>query len=231
MEGFPFLVEGKLTKQEIDIYMDQDKIASMNTTANMSLTVPPASAVKNTSDQEIQLCFGFPDAQSPKSYGINNDPRKLGYHFSNIVLDEIDPFLLPLEISFEKNQSHKSIRKSGWSKPESNATWTDGKIATLQIPLQETDKELIIEFSAKPFLSSGKVDSQPVIIRANGNNIGELIIDHSGEYSVIIPNKYLSDIVNIELMIPNATSPYEQGVSNDTRTLGIAVHWIRLSEK
>jgi len=85
--------------------------------------------------------------------------------------------------------------------------------------------------SARPFIVPGELNDQKLIIQANNKLIKEFVIRETGVYSVTIPAQDISDMLEISLLTPNATSPSSLGISQDKRSLGIALSWIRLRQQ
>jgi len=149
---------------------------------------------------------------------------------SNISINEMEHLSLPLEIQFSKNspQPPKQIQFQGFSSAGLESTWIDGKEATIKIPVHKSGGEIILEFSAKPFIVPDKLNNQKLIVQANNQLIKEFVIGESGVYSVTIPAQDISEMLEISLLTPNATSPFSLGISQDKRSLGIALQWIKL---
>jgi hypothetical protein len=86
-EAFPFLVDGKLDDQRMNVYVDGELISSFSKDSVLESMISKSLAEQFTEDKRIELCFQFPDSiKSPKDYGFNNDSRHLGYGFRSIVI-------------------------------------------------------------------------------------------------------------------------------------------------
>lgn len=118
----------------------------------------------------------------------------------------------------------------GWSAPEEGFTWTSGEKASLILPLEETEADLIFTLTASPFLAAGQIERQPVVIWVNGEKVGEWVFSEKGERKVVIPNKLLEyPYTGITLELPGAASPAEMDTGEDTRVLALAVQEIRMT--
>lgn len=227
----PFLEKEHLREQKMNILADNQLIKSFQLQSSTSMAIPlPANL---TSDKKLNLCFEFPDAKySPKDLGINNDARYLGGLFQSIIVNEIDSYSLPAEFNFGEMGNANTIKGTGWWNSEPEFTWTDGQNAQLFLPLIPGDTENIkLVISAIPFLNGEELGQQLVIIRSQGVEIGRWTMDHDGEYTVVVPSKYINDqLLNIEFEMPNAFSPASLGPGQDDRLLGMAVRWIRANE-
>jgi hypothetical protein len=227
----PFLEKGQLPEQELNILADDQLIKSIQLKGDISLkTILP---INPANDKELDLCFEFPDAiYSPKDLGLSEDIRHLGGLFRSIIINEIDSYSLPAKINFSNNGNVAVIQRDGWSDPESEFTWTNGKNAELLLPITiEKTKNLKLIVSAFPFIYGDGLKQQLVTVRSDGAELGRWAIDRDGEYAVDIPPEHIKDgILSIEFEIPNAASPASLGLSEDTRLLGMAVRRIRVEE-
>jgi hypothetical protein len=130
-------------------------------------------------------------------------------------------------IDFSKLESD-SFLWYGWSTPEREYRWTDGKEAALIFGLAPvTDIQLDMKLS--PFLPKGKISEQRVYLTLNGQRIQTLLLkeDKATEYKLILPRSALRDRNVLVFGLPDAHSPMTLGVSDDPRELGIAMYWIQ----
>ena len=224
----PFLEKEHLPQQKINVLADNQliKTVHLGSSGIASMMIPlPANL---TADNELSLCFEFPDANySPKDLGMSDDQRYLGGFFRSIIVDEIVSFSLPVEFDFRENGNAAAIKSVGWSDSEPEISWSDGKYAQLLLPLIPDGIENIkLTISASPFLSQ-----QMVTVRSEGVELGVFNIDHDGEYTITIPSDYIKNgFLNIEFEIPNAASPFSLGMSQGDRVLGMAVRWVRVEK-
>jgi len=230
IRGHSLHKEGVKINQPLQVGIDQERITTVESADQINITLKSETAAEFTKDGKLRLCFNFPDAKSPKDLGISNDIRPLGYYFTDISINEMEHLSLPLEIQFSKNspQPPKQIQFQGFSSAGLESTWIDGKEATIKIPVHKSGGEIILEFSAKPFIVPDKLNNQKLIVQANNQLIKEFVIGESGVYSVTIPAQDISEMLEISLLTPNATSPFSLGISQDKRSLGIALQWIKL---
>lgn len=136
-----------------------------------------------------------------------------------------------IEFGFTGNS--EGYLKDGWSAPEDGFTWTNATRASLVIPLIKPHFPFLLEMNFRPLIVENKLDSQTVHILINGHRIGMWKLTEGGfaTHSIIVPQKVVnsSDLLNIELELPNATrSLRDLGVGRDKRQLGIAVKSLQL---
>jgi hypothetical protein len=132
----------------------------------------------------------------------------------------------------------KQYQVAGWSYPETRHTWTDGYSAVLAVQTKTTDSDHILTIAAVPYLAGGALDQQRVIVKVNGQHVGELVFDQPGtwksgslygfqEREIGIPHDALGGGVQyIVFELPDAMSPKELGISEDKRDLALAIHSI-----
>ena len=132
----------------------------------------------------------------------------------------------------------------GWSEGEQGFTWTNGKRASLAIPIDKTESDIMLRATFLPFVVPGKLDRQRMNILANGKKVGAWVATTERgfwdkirrkslfqEKTIVIPNNLLEDsALAITFELPDAASPASLAVGEDVRTLGIAMHSIVLTE-
>jgi hypothetical protein len=135
-------------------------------------------------------------------------------------------------ITFGKGGNAEKYQKGGWSGPEEGFTWTDGKSATLLIPIGPPKSDIIMNLSIyTPLVVPGKLENQRVIINVNGRKVVEWIITDAGEYNIKIPKDYIKGyFLNVGFELPDAARPIDLGINTDTRELALAIKTIKLSE-
>ncbi|KJS12091.1 MAG: hypothetical protein VR67_11515 [Peptococcaceae bacterium BRH_c8a] len=135
------------------------------------------------------------------------------------------------QIKFGIGGNAEQYQGDGWSTPEKDFTWTVEENASLDISINQPQSDLVLKASLSPFISD-KRDRQRVNIYINGNKLGEWVMTDSGEYSFTLPKDFITDSsLKITFELPDAISPLELKISEDSRVLGIAMHSIIISEK
>ena len=73
----PFLPKGKMKEQRVNIILNGQQIETLSLKEEVAneykLLLP-----KNLLREKNLLVFGLPDADSPRNFGIGDDPRQLG---------------------------------------------------------------------------------------------------------------------------------------------------------
>src|SRR5262249_27088234 len=62
---------------------------------------------------------------------------------------------------------------SGWSAPEEHFVWTEGKVATLTLPIYARPDSLLLRLKAKGVINPPEVNFQPVDVFADGKKVAE----------------------------------------------------------
>jgi len=144
------------------------------------------------------------------------------------------PYQYGTSIEFGKDGNYFKYQGTGWSCPEDGFTWTDGKRATLIIPIERTTSNLELKATFKPLIAPGKLEKQRVrILTGDGWNLGEWVAagDKLQERALLIHHSRVTgDTTEIVLDLPDAASPSNLGIGEDLRALGIALHSIVLKE-
>lgn len=226
----PLIQKGKLDKQRINVLIDGKKIGEW------SVKNPEGSEeeIKITGNylkgSPLKLTFELPDAKSPASIGLNEDPRILGVQFKSIML--YSPVYQPgTEILFGTKGNGEAYQGKGWSNPEDGYTWTDGKEAELLLNIPEIKSDLTMKVSLMPLVSPGKLEKQRVKIVINNKEMAIWTISDPSpsEKEIKIPKSEIKgSTLKITFQLPDAVSPVSIGMNEDPRVLGIQVRAITL---
>ncbi|MEW6138747.1 MAG: hypothetical protein AB1733_10985 [Thermodesulfobacteriota bacterium] len=152
-----------------------------------------------------------------------------------LVVGSYLPLPLTLNFSTRSNLICGILQAGGWGSGEIWGTWTVGKQACLEFPLQHPiGADLILSATTVAFLTEARSEIT-VDILANGTAIGKWIFLH-GEPEVdreVRIDETVADQRNpLEILfrISDPASPSSLGLSNDTRLLGMGVKTLRLEK-
>lgn len=135
-------------------------------------------------------------------------------------------------IRFEKGGNSFKYTESGWSSNEGPYRWTNGKNATMKFWIEQVPETIFLNLDASSFVTP-QMRSQRVLITINGKalphqiNVSE---DHQ-IYSVPIYKMCIRGLNTIRFSFPDAISPRDLGISQDSRILGIAVRSISFTSQ
>lgn len=141
-----------------------------------------------------------------------------------------DQSQLDYPIKLTSNNPHSSaVLGSGWSTLESWGVWSDGEVSNLFLPPLDVKfpNDLVIVLKAKAYAPE-VVKTQLVSIMCNGVPITLLRINKNKRprtYKIIIPGTLVRDSkkINLQLRALHLSSPAEQGLSTDSRKLGVGL--------
>ena|GEM_PF-464408 len=223
----PFILPGRVERQNVSIYVNGEALGKWKVNKEGEYRVfIPKNVIKNC---QLKILFKLPDAAFLKESGDSRNPRMLGLAFKSITLLEQPVYQFNSEITFGKNGNSAIYQMEGWSWPEEGFTWTDGKFASLIIPVKPPKSDVVLKAKLSPFVHSGKLNSQKIIIFVNEEYLGDWEVSASGEYQITIPRKLVTDnLLKIVFKLPNASSPADFNQSDDPRKLGIAMQSIIL---
>lgn len=109
------------------------------------------------------------------------------------------------------------------------ASWTEQQTAWVDIVPRWPAKDMTLQLTAIPFLVPGHIATQQVFFYVNGLFCGLHGFFERQDCSIAIPRTALSGrSTRIALAIPSAVSPRQLGLSDDVRTLGIAITTLSL---
>lgn len=132
-------------------------------------------------------------------------------------------------IDFTDGHSSDPYLMTGWSTPGQGGRWTDGRSAALVVPLAaDRVTALSLRMRFQPYIKPAQ-ERQRVVVRLNGKVVAQwqFTKDQVETRELALP---LTDIqpppvprLHIQFDFPDARSPRELGISDDTRLLGIHV--------
>lgn len=128
-------------------------------------------------------------------------------------------------VTFGKSGSITTLPNSGFDLTDGDqSSWTEQQIAWLEIAPRWPAKDLALRFDAFPFLFDSHVTHQQVFVYVNGLFCGLVnLFDHRSSEVYIPRNTISGRTTRITFAIPTAKSPQRLGISEDVRTLGIAL--------
>lgn len=136
-------------------------------------------------------------------------------------------------IAFGRNGNAGSYQAEGWSSPDRDFTWIDGKRGTLALPAPPAGGSLHLQAAIMAHVVPGRIERQRIRVLVNRQLAGEWEIANRDmqEKTLVIPEKLVegSEIMTITFEVPDAASPARLGTGPDLRELGLAVLWLQLT--
>ena len=132
-------------------------------------------------------------------------------------------------IDFTK-ETARPLMHSGWSVPESEFCWSEGRKLRLIWSLAEPHLTEL-RFEIMPFLAPVEgLGRQRVMLSLNGRQLAELELTELKReiFQVSIPDDLANEQNVLELNLPDAASPYELGLGEDTRLLALKMYWLEM---
>ena len=129
-------------------------------------------------------------------------------------------------IRFNKGGNADSYLFRGWSSPEKNFRWTEGNDARFSFNINSSKSKYTFNLQFSPFLVEKQLEHQRINIFFNGHSIRNYTISSPGSQNVIFEvdrSLLKEDIQTLNFELPDASSPYDFGLSDDKRKLGLAV--------
>ena len=193
-------------------------------------TIIPSSFIE---DGVVRLQMNLPNAVSPKSRGESADERELAlalYEFKMASLSDVDEavknthyYSLGTSLAFgEENSEGNKYCTSGLSNPEKSGTWSDDEVVSFDFDIDAVGKDLNLT------MGYGTYGKQRILVYANEKLLEEYEFDGWEEHSFVIPEEIYDKTITIRIELPNASSPKENGESEDDRILGINISSIKI---
>ena len=123
---------------------------------------------------------------------------------------------------------------SGWSNPDGDFAWSEGKRAILTFSVAKTTAPTQLEIELKAFLPSAK-SQQKVEVLINDNLAGTLLFDSQhdrGKHVFSLPSAITNSgaPIVVQFNIEKPMSPRAAGLNDDMRLLGIGLYGIELKK-
>jgi hypothetical protein len=167
--------------------------------------------------------------------GWTGPTEKIGLHPAPYV--EKLTYHLGTKLSFTEEGGASPYWVNGWAQCEATGTWTDGSDAILYFVLDKIPSdELVIEFTARPYLAMGTLKNQIVDVSVNGQFLTHLVLQEEKEapYKIMVPSTLVKGAENhlqLDFHISNPTSPAEVFESLDSRKLGFFISTLTITAK
>lgn len=129
------------------------------------------------------------------------------------------------EVDFRAGGMGQEYLIAGWSHPETEYTWTLGKLSVVRLPPPEIIGDHVLRFRSGPMVRPGLLHFQRLDVTVNGWTVARLVCRSAMSYEFRVPGDALKagGVVDIMFHMPDAVSPRELGGSEDSRDLGV---WI-----
>jgi len=116
----------------------------------------------------------------------------------------------------------------GWNDRESDGRWSDDQ-ATIAFRLRSAGTH-VLRIKMLPFLVPKKLEEQIVNVSLNDQPLCSFTLRELDYriYSITLPGAFLQEENLLRFDIPGAASPAALGSGDDSRWLGLRVHWIEI---
>lgn len=231
-EASPFVYK-RLKKQKVGIFVNDRFISDFDVVGKDVYKFRFAHNVK-TSGEVANIKFKISNPKSPKDFGLSQDSRKLGIAITKMLLSKCDKnntgvfatYQIGDEIDFSSKGNSGLYTAKGWSFPERDFTWTDGKDAYINMFVDNAmEKSLQLSVTVKQSAFDEKSSAQDVTVYVNDKEMTTWHIGKSeSTYAVKIPEFVVGNgTLKIRFHINNPVK-----VGNDSRDLGIAVESMKI---
>jgi hypothetical protein len=113
---------------------------------------------------------------------------------------------------------------AGWGDGEDGFVWSNSYNSRLSMSVSPPGSDVSLFLNVVPFIAEGKVEEQQVHVFVNFLRIGFATLSSQAELSFDIPmGAFTRSRCDVDLYMPQATSPFKLGLSPDIRCLGLAL--------
>lgn len=231
---FPFLGDGALKQQGVKVFVNNKLLAKWTVKQTDVYTVVLPDDIKNQGDI-IKVKFVINNPKSPKELKLSEDTRKLGIAVQALSLtpfnlnnpNKFTAYDIGNEISFARGGGAEKYMASGWSTPEQNFTWTNGKDAIVNLFVNDAkNKKLQLSVSGHAVWEPND-KNQKITVYVNDKELSVWEVGKEyGTFAVKLPESVVQNgALQIRLHI---NKPIKIG--QDPRDLGMAVNTVRISQ-
>lgn len=138
--------------------------------------------------------------------------------------------VFPFSIQFGESGDYRLWAGEGWlhDQNDKNHTWMP-HVASIKLPFSRVTSPIRLDMDMIPVQSNGL--QQEVHIYVNGGFAAFWAIDTAEKKSAVIDAYLFRPGENvITILCPRAICPADAGLSNDKRTLGVAIRSIAMSK-
>lgn len=148
----------------------------------------------------------------------------LGIEVNRDHVAMLRPYVWGQKLDFGMNGDAVRHKYTGWSISDATSTWTEASMALLRFDLSASKIDRTFRMRAAGFCTAN-IHHQRVNIFLDEYQVGTWEVSQTAEHSVILPSKRLTsaDRHRIRLVLPDASSPQAEGLSTDSRLLGLQV--------
>lgn len=192
-------------------------LAEARTDGPLSLT-----AVRPRGAPTLDLRLLAPDHTSQRELGIGDDDRQISFHLDTLTVRE--PPLVAAGEAFDLlGEGHLA---GGWHAADHAGRWTDGRSSRLMARLAHVPERPALDLTGLPF--TGRSGVCVVDVMAGGELVGTLRYGHPAMGQVRrvrLRRRHFGPAgdVLIELRPHAPRSPYEEGLGEDRRLLGLCL--------
>ena len=134
-------------------------------------------------------------------------------------------------INFGASGDAGKFKTSGWSTPEKEFTWTEGKGAKLSFTLSQIDSAVALRMKLVGLIHPPDVSAQPVEVYVNGKKIADWQVAAPADFTATIPKELAAaKQIEIELRTPASTTPKALKMNEDVRVLGVACYELAITK-
>lgn len=136
-------------------------------------------------------------------------------------------------IRFNAGGESERYRDAGWSKTERDFTWSEGRVAKLNLPIPSDAGLLTLNMKLGGLTKPPGLTSQAVQVVINGKKIADWQVADTADFTAQIPAEVTKTggILTVELRLSNATSPKALGLGDDERLLGVRAYSLELKRE
>ncbi len=244
LHASPFLPANK-TFQTVKVLINDNHLNTWQmSTQDWYEVVIPQGLIDETGEVRVQ--FEIEEPTAPCDLSDSDDCRKLGFAAIELAItdhkngssteDKSEPTVqssneavLPIKlgqtVDFSAKGTAQNYIMQGWSWQEEVSVWTEGNVAHLQLPIEDTENTALrLKLFGNGFAPKNQ-GHQLVKVRVNGQQVAEWQVGDPAWHEALISAEIVGSAqpMQVEFVIDEPTAPCEISDAQDCRKLGLSV--------
>ncbi|MCI5055968.1 MAG: hypothetical protein MRY83_07650 [Flavobacteriales bacterium] len=166
----------------------------------------------------LERIFSVTKGSLVAAYHKPDSSLELSKALSSLIKERTEKILNAPIYHMGKSNPYPSI---GFSDFERSHRWTEGTKASITLPLKDMERRpaRVSFLNTRGLVTDSH--SQDLTVKVNGKEVGRYVYTSSNNNQTIDIPLPKADQAKIEFEIPHAASPFDLGIGDDKRTLGI----------
>jgi len=231
-----------LNFQPVEVLVNDESVAEweVSDVADYVALIPAEVA----NHEQFIVRLRIPEAASPKTLEVRDDPRLLGISCLEVAITKADSdeartameryesddpkqapgkmYSFGTVVQLGLGAGGQRFKLAGWYPPEPGFAWTGKGPSVLDLSVPPSERPLRLKMKLAGLVEPETLPFQPTEVYVNSRKAAEWLVGAPAVFEAAIPSGVAAEgRLWVELRTPKATSPKELKIGNDTRPLGV----------